>query len=173
MLESIPLLSEIGSINKLEMDGIWSKKIIGKSDVDIAPLIERLGISDWVNYGKSLLLQDSEVCSFCQKRTIDRKFREDIEAYFDETFILDSKKLKENSERYISIGGNISNQLVAIIEKEKLSPTKLNLQLFESNKASLLQLFAHNAEIINNKSKEPSRCLTLQSSKELIAGTVL
>ena len=45
----------------------------------------------------------------------------------------------------------------------------LDLELFDANRTSLIQLFSHNKEIIENKLKEPSRSLTLQSSKELIA----
>jgi len=45
----------------------------------------------------------------------------------------------------------------------------LDLELFDAKKTSLIQLFSHNKEIIENKLKEPSRSLTLQSSKELIA----
>ena len=40
--------------------------------------------------------------------------------------------------------------------------------MFDANIGSLIQLFHSNGEIIENKIKEPSRSLVLQSSKELI-----
>lgn len=169
LIQPIPLLMEVGNIQELEENVIWEKKIVGKADVAIAPLIERLGISDWVNNGRLLLEKDSEVCPFCQKKTIDQRFREDIEAYFDETFTQDSRTLKEISNLYLGLKESISNQLANILERERLSPTMLDLDLFDANRTSLIQVFSRNKEIIENKLKEPSRSLTLQSSKNLIS----
>jgi len=169
LMQPLPQLTGVEEISKLEEEVIWTKKIVGKADVAIASLIDRLGISDWVNHGRSLLTQGSEICPFCQKNTIDKHFREDIEAYFDETFTLDSKKLKDVSNSYLGLKEGLSNQLISIIEKEKMSPTILDLELFNANMTSLIQLFSHNKEIIENKLKEPSRSLSLQSSKELIS----
>lgn len=45
LMQPLPQLTEIEDINKLEEDVIWTKKIIGKADIGIAPLIEHLGIS--------------------------------------------------------------------------------------------------------------------------------
>ncbi|WP_025791750.1 AAA family ATPase [Prevotella histicola] len=168
-MHPLPQLIGVEEINKLEKEVIWTKKIVGKADVAIASLIEHLGISDWVNQGRSILTIDSDICPFCQKKTIDQHFREDIEAYFDKTFTLDSQKLKDVSNSYLGLKEELLNQLVSIIEREKISPTMLDLELFDAKRTSLIQLFSHNKEIIENKLKEPSRSLTLQSSKELIA----
>ena len=81
LIQTLPQLTGINNIQEVEEDVIWSKKVVGKADVAIAPLIERLGISDWVNHGRLLLENGSEICPFCQKKTIDQHFREDIEAY--------------------------------------------------------------------------------------------
>lgn len=118
-MQLLPQLSGVEEINKLEKEVIWTKKIVGKADVAIASLIEHLGISDWVNHGRSLLTIDSDICPFCQKKTIDQHFREDIEVYFDETFTLDSQKLKDVSNSYLGLKEELLNQLVSIIEREK------------------------------------------------------
>lgn len=169
IIQPLPQLTEIENIQELEEDVIWAKKVVGKADVAIAPLIKRLGISDWVNKGRSLLEKGSETCPFCQKKTIDQHFREDIEAYFDETFVLDSKKLKENSDLYMRLKESISNQLASNLEKDRQSSHMLDLYLFEANQNSLIQLFSRNREIIESKLKEPSRSLTLQKSINLIS----
>ncbi|MBV3185280.1 AAA family ATPase, partial [Phocaeicola vulgatus] len=83
-------------------------------------------------------------------------------------FFIYCKRLKNISNQYHVIKNNISNILTSIIEKEKISPTKVNVELFDANIGSLIQLFHSNGEIIENKIKEPSRSLVLQSSKELI-----
>ena len=169
IIQPLPQLTEIENIQELEEDVIWAKKVVGKADVAIAPLIKRLGISDWVNKGRSLLEKGSETCPFCQKKTIDQHFREDIEAYFDETFVLDSKKLKENSDLYMRLKESISNQLASNLEKDRQSSHMLDLDLFEAKQNSLIQLFSRNREIIESKLKEPSRSLTLQKSINLIS----
>ena len=55
------------------------------------------------------------------------------------------------------------------IEREQMQPTILDLELFDTKKSSLSQLFSHNEDIIKNKLREPSRSLSLHSSKELIS----
>ena len=50
----------------IEKDSIWSKIIVGKADVDIAKLILRLHINDWVNEGRSYI-QENGICPFCQQ----------------------------------------------------------------------------------------------------------
>lgn len=169
LIQPLPQLTDIDNIQELEEDVIWAKKVVGKADVAIAPLIERLGISDWVNHGRLLLENGSETCPFCQKKTIDQHFRKDIEAYFDETFTLDSKKLKEISGLYLGLKESISNQIASILERDRQSSHMLDLNLFEANRTSLTQLFSRNKEIIENKLKEPSRSLALQSSRNLIS----
>ncbi|MEG2000450.1 MAG: AAA family ATPase [Evtepia sp.] len=49
-------------------DAIWMKKIIGKSDVEIAKLIQHLNMNDWVNKGRSYIQEDTDICPFCQKK---------------------------------------------------------------------------------------------------------
>ena len=169
LMQPLQQLTGVEEISELENDVIWTKKIIGKADVAIAPLIERLGISDWVNHGRSLLTPGSEICPFCQKKTIDKHFRENLEAYFDETFTLDSQKLKKVSNSYLELKDDLLKLIHITIEREQMQPTILDLELFDTKKSSLSQLFSHNEDIIKNKLREPSRSLSLHSSKELIS----
>ena len=58
--EAIPLLKTI-SFNRLveiENDEIWGKKIIGKSDLYIAILIQNLNMNELVNQGRGFLQED-------------------------------------------------------------------------------------------------------------------
>ena len=68
--QTIPTISIINfdRIIKIENDLIWKKIIVGKADVDIAKLIQKLNINDWVNQGRNYL-QEGETCPFCQKIT--------------------------------------------------------------------------------------------------------
>lgn len=153
-------------LSDIEQDSIWSKKIIGKSDVEIAKLIQRLNINDWVNEGKKHL-QENETCPFCQEETITQDFRNQLESYFDESFINDTKKAKDLNDEYIRVFENIINELQQIESTEKINKdTKLDLDKFSYLLKTLNSQFVANKELLNNKLKEPSRSIELTSTKE-------
>lgn len=69
--ENISLINSIAfdKISEIEENELWATKIIGKADVNIAKMIQKLNLNDWVNQGRSYL-QDDDVCPFCQQHTI-------------------------------------------------------------------------------------------------------
>ena len=157
---------EFSKILDIEKDIIWAKKIIGKSDVEIAQLIQRLNINDWVNEGKKHL-QENETCPFCQQETITQNFRNQLEGYFDEAFISDTKKVKDLNDDYIRVFGNLINELQQIESTEKINKkTKIDIDKFSSLLKTLNSQFVANKELLNNKLKEPSRSIELTSTKE-------
>ncbi|MBQ6084060.1 MAG: AAA family ATPase [Bacteroidales bacterium] len=162
-------LLDIGDISfeSIENDELWKKKIIGKSDVDIAPLIQKLNLYDWVNQGRQFIQEKSDICPFCQKKTIDESFRKKIEDYFDETFINDTDKIKELAARYITSAQNLTNALRGNLEKEiNNKQTKLDNSALKALTDTLEQQYNRNIEIINNKIKEPSRSFELVSTQD-------
>jgi len=157
----------------IEENSIWKKKILGKADIEIAPLIQRLNLNDWVNQGRQYIIEDSDICPFCQKPTIDAKFKEQIEEYFNETFVNDTNLVRELSDTYISELQTILNGLFSIIENEKLNKnTKLKTQAIEDLCKSLNLTFTTNKEILIAKLKEPSRSFKLESIKDLVESIV-
>lgn len=88
-LVSIPGI-DLTSLVTLQTDKILAKKIIGKGDVDVAALIERLGNSDWVRQGIKFLEYSDDHCPFCQQ-AVSHDFEEHLSQYFDETFETDVK----------------------------------------------------------------------------------
>jgi wobble nucleotide-excising tRNase len=54
----------------IELEPVWKKIIVGKADVDIAKLIQKLNINDWVNQGRIYIQEDNDTCPFCQQPTI-------------------------------------------------------------------------------------------------------
>ncbi len=153
-------------IDQIEQDEIWSKKIIGKSDVEIAKMIQRLNINDWVNEGKKYL-QEDETCPFCQQDTITEEFRNQLEGYFDESFTNDTKKVKELNEEYLRTFENLINDLQLIETTEKTNKeSKLDVEKFSSLLKTLSSQSTGNKELLNSKLKEPSRSIELGSTKE-------
>lgn len=79
-LDTIPTIT-FSRIDEIEQDEIWSKKIIGKSDVEIAKMIQRLNINDWVNEGKKYL-QEDETCPILSTRHDNRRIPKSIRRIF-------------------------------------------------------------------------------------------
>ncbi len=164
-LDTIPTIT-FSRIDEIEQDEIWSKKIIGKSDVEIAKMIQRLNINDWVNEGKKYL-QEDETCPFCQQDTITEEFRNQLEGYFDESFTNDTNKVKELNEEYLRTFENLINELQLIETTEKTNKeSKLDVEKFSSLLKTLSSQFTGNKELLNSKLKEPSRSIELVSTKE-------
>ncbi|HWJ29438.1 MAG TPA: AAA family ATPase [Flavisolibacter sp.] len=157
---------DFSRILEIEENPIWKKKIIGKSDVEIAKLIQKLNLNDWVNEGRNYL-QDNNICPFCQQSTINGNFKKQLEDYFDETFLAETNLVKNLLEEYNLAATNISNFLQNIMtSEEENSDTKLHLDKFQSFVKTLLSYFNSNKEILNNKIKEPSRSMNLVSNKQ-------
>ncbi|MEJ7823296.1 MAG: AAA family ATPase, partial [Chitinophagaceae bacterium] len=165
---TMPLITviEFSRLIEIENNGIWQKKIIGKADIEIAKLIQRLNLNDWVNEGKSYL-QEDHTCPFCQQQTISNGFRKQLEEYFDDTFLTDTTLVKELIEEYSRIASTLTNFLQQIETSEKSNnESKLDLDIFSAHLKTVLSQFISNREILNNKIKEPSRGVSLVSVKE-------
>lgn len=157
---------EFTRLLEIEMDEIWKKKIIGKMDVSIAGLIQKLNLNDWVNDGRSYIQPESEICPFCQHETVTESFKKQLEAYFDETFRQDTTKVKILSEEYFRISQNVLHILQTIESTEKINAeTKLDANLFSAYFKTLSSELMANKELLNNKIKEPSRRIELASVK--------
>jgi wobble nucleotide-excising tRNase len=153
-------------IVEIENNSIWKKIIVGKADVDIAKLINKLNINDWVNQGRNYL-QEDDICPFCQQSTITKDFREQLESFFDESYLNDVKLLKELKLEYNTLLQNAINELNTIETNQKdFKNTKLNVDKFSAYLKTLISQYTTNREYLNNKEKEPSRSLELISLKE-------
>lgn len=157
---------DFNEIQNIESLDIWQKKIIGKGDVEIAKLIQRLSINDWVNEGRKYIEDENKICPFCQEKTITDNFKKQLEEYFDQTFLTDTKEVKEQSEKYSRDFENLINQLNSIETNEKSNKkSKLQIEKFSALLKTLNNQFLVNKELINNKTKEPSREINLKSTK--------
>ena len=151
---------------------ILKKRVIGKSDVDIAGMIQKLGNSDWVKQGIPYFEINDEHCPFCQQKAPNR-LAASLAEYFDESFSKDSAAISALEAGY-KIEGNRLQQLMqnaidansSFLDTDKLKTEKA---LFDSR----LQL---NIQRIESKRKEPSQIIDLEpvdviltNAKQLIA----
>ena len=82
-----------------EANVILEKKVIGKTDVDIAAMINKLGNSDWVKEGRAYFDDNGNVCPFCQQATKE-SFAKSLNEYFDEAFLLDTITINKLATDY-------------------------------------------------------------------------
>ena len=54
-------------------------------------------ILDPICEGRKYIEDESEVCPFCQEKTITDNFKNQLEEYFDQTFLTDINEVKEQS----------------------------------------------------------------------------
>jgi len=168
MPQSMPLIYNLtfDEITAIETNTIWIQAIIGKSSVDIARLIQKLKINDWVNYGKNYI-EENDTCPFCQQETITDDFRAQLESYFDETFTESIKMIESLSQTYIQEFENLLNQLDQLELNQKNNPlTKLDTDKFNSYLKTLKSQFISNKELLTSKVKEPSRSIKLITTQE-------
>lgn len=167
--QNILSINEINYARIIEIEGntIWEKIIVGKADVDIAKLIQKLNITDWVNQGRTYIQEEDETCPFCQQKTITDDFKNQLESFFDETYLTDIKSLKELKQEYNSLTQNIINELNEIETNQKnFTGSKLNIDKFSAYLKTLISQNTTNSEFLNNKLKEPSRSIELISLNE-------
>ncbi len=153
-------------IIETENNEIWKKIIVGKADVDIAKLIQKLNINDWVNQGRDYLQAD-KTCPFCQEKTITEDFKSQLDSFFDETYLNNIKSIKELKQAYNALSQNLINELNGVETYHKdFKDTKLNNDKFSAYLKTLISQNAANNELLNSKVKEPSRSIELNSLKE-------
>lgn len=176
--QAISLINTISysRVSEIETNSIWKRIIVGKADVDIAKLIQRLNINDWVNQGRAYIQENEDVCPFCQQQTISEDFKSQLESFFDENYLTDTKSLKDLKQEYNTLTQNLINELNIIESNQKaFKDTKLNVDIFSAYLKTLISQTTSNNEFLNNKLKEPSRSVdlvTLKDQLDLIAGLI-
>jgi len=179
--EELKIINELNLISKdiitqfgeLESNEILWTKIIGKKDVDIASMIEKLHNHDWVRQGKQYYEQNyneekkSYICPFCQQATPD-DFKKKLEEYFDETYENQIKKLNTLTEEY----KNLHNELTQYFDDLLLTEGN---KYFESKKEDIKnqidlikKTLENNVILIEGKKEKPSEDVKIQSILELI-----
>lgn len=172
-VERIDPLAPISGASLLtcEQSPILTKKIIGKSDVDIAAMIERLSNSDWVRTGRTFLAANDKTCPFCQQ-AITEVFEASLTAYFDESFEADSRAVATLVAKYAA-------DSAALLAAINAFPAKPSQFLDHVTLVATKKLFESHIEVnrqrLVEKKKEPSRSVELASSEELVRqiGTII
>lgn len=149
----------------LESSTILKKKIIGKEDVDMSALIDKLGNSDWVQQGRQYFDQLEHQCPFCQQKT-DLVLRQSLEAYFDESYISYLTKIDKLLADYTEAAEEL---ITAYSVSDITESPYLDREAFDKDVASLSRALNSNIDHIRAKQKEPSTPVTLIDTAPLLA----
>lgn len=148
-----------------ETNPILKKKVIGKNDVDIAAMINKLGNSDWVKEGRAYFDENESICPFCQQATED-SFAKSLNEYFDETFLNDTKAIDDLATNYRTDSERFQAQIATIIA----TPCKfLDVEKLKAEKELLDSKLTINNQRIAAKRKESSQSIELESIGNIVA----
>lgn len=157
-IEKIEVYKLIMFEGSLDDNPIFFKKIIGKEDVDIADLITKLNISDWVQQGFTYINKTGELCPFCQQ-TLPYEFEIKLKNYFDQTYLMQIKSLNQSSLNYKNQVTDLINQIEVLIKSSKI--LHLNKDKIQEILNLIISKFNENVLLIDKKKKEPSRTIEL------------
>lgn len=162
-----------GSINKVNSickNDIWGKVVVGSSDVEVGKLISELNNSDWVLEGRKYIANDSDICPFCQKHTIDKKFCIQLEGFFDKEYEL---KIAEIQKEYGSFKENTSLVLDAfksiINILDNIIIGKAEQALYGTKIQILEQKFIKAENFMKEKYTEPGRKVIIPDYSEVVS----
>lgn len=151
-------------LSSFEDNSLFSVAIVGKKDIDIAGLIEKMKSSDWVHEGYVKYYKHNDgICPFCQQQTPQRLMH-DFEEYFDESYRENIDKLKRVLDDYERIKESTIALTTNIVNKSDRIEVDKFLVLTERLKS----LTSENMNLINLKIDEPSRKINLKKSKDVI-----
>ena len=145
-----------------ESSPILKKKVVGKSDVDIAAMINRLGNSDWVRQGRKYYDPNEQVCPFCQQKT-DALLEKNLNDYFDDTFKADSDAIERLRTEYDADSKRLQLALQELIDN---SSKRLDVERLQNQKALLDSKISLNVQRIEEKRRESSNSVELDSVHE-------
>ena len=147
----------------IETNPILAKKIIGKSDVDIAAMIQKLGNSDWVKQGRPFYEINDGFCPFCQQETED-SLATSLTEYFDEAYEKDTSAIDDLYDQYRLEITRSQEMLKEIMEDP---PRFLDSEKLESEAELFDSETQLNLQHLQTKRDEPSVVISLNSLRNV------
>jgi wobble nucleotide-excising tRNase len=164
--EKVALIPELvfDKLLTYESNPILKKKIIGKTDVDIAGMIQKLGNSDWVKEGRLFYAVNDGFCPFCQQKTPE-SLAKSLNEYFDEQFEKDTKAIQQLLTDYKTESQRLQQSIQMILN----APSKfLELEKLKAEKELLDSKIRINIQQIEKKQRESSQSVDLESLNNVL-----
>jgi wobble nucleotide-excising tRNase len=142
-------LPEVETIGGYELFG---QSVIGSADVSLAPLINELRNSDWVQQGRRFLTVVPGKCPFCQQAT-PHDLAEQLAEYFDARYAGQLDAIREFSSEFNSLIEMVGNHLDAIENREA---SQLDVEAFRLARAALRAISDENQRRVDSKLAQAS-----------------
>ncbi len=148
----------------IENQMIFKEVIVGNESSQVAGLIARLNISDWVKKGKEFIDKpqgENVTCPFCQEKTITNELYQEIQNYFDETYQNKITSLENFHKEYLREYQVIKNLETDLLEIDFIKNKETEFKLFFKN---FIDKVSGNLSKISSKIKSPNIIINLESS---------
>jgi wobble nucleotide-excising tRNase len=160
---------DVEAIDRAGSAPILAKRVLGRSDVDIAALINHLQNSDWVLQGRRFLEVSDPNCPFCQQ-TVPPSLKTDLEAYFDRSFVEDVAAIGAATQAYEQAVEATRRQVETALAQSDEMLDRLyvikQLELFDS-------LVSINWTRLEQKRTKPSTPVILERAGDVLGGIAL
>lgn len=154
---------DVAELLLLEESPILRRKLVGKEDVDISAMIEKLGNSDWVRNGREYFAENEGWCPFCQQKTTE-SFALSLNEYFDEAFASGLDEVSQLATDYKVQSADVRSKFEQILESGR---QELDQRQFSSDLDLLVERLNANGSLIARKQREPSTEVQLKDVSEL------
>lgn len=147
----------------VESEQIFAARIVGSEDSYLAELVEKLGNSDWVQFGMQFI-NDNEPCPFCQQE-LQADFSTSINQLFDTTYQSKQEEILNLKNAYESSISSLESNLNsgAFLAEYVADNSELS-----TAKALLLTCLKDNLNLISDKYNKPSETIKLLDTTEHI-----
>ncbi|OXA82949.1 hypothetical protein B0A56_03280, partial [Flavobacterium columnare NBRC 100251 = ATCC 23463] len=139
---------------ELKIIPLMEEVIDASKDVDIADLIETLGIRKWVDDGRKFVFEKNEsLCPYCQKETNDEELKNKFKKYFNDNYVKKIDELESLKVEYTELTKSLLDNIfeVSKIYNEKNITSELHKELtdlFNDNIKSFEKKISKSNEII-------------------------
>ena len=156
--------SKITELQNVEnkLNELLDKVIIGKEDVPIKHLIDKLNNKSWVERGQEFVQNSEGKCPFCQQ-DLTEGFKQQLKLLFDEEYKISINKIKQLKTQYESIANDFIRNINALLQEYDQGHSVLDF------KTKVDISIKNNLAIIDSKLSAPNEKKQMQSVSTLQA----
>ena len=147
---------------EIKLNELLDKVIVGKEDVPIKQLIDKLNNKNWVEQGQEYVLSSEGKCPFCQQ-DLTEDFKQQLKLLFDEEYKTSINEIKRLKTQYKLIADTFVRNIDSLLQEYDENHIVLNF------KTKVETSIENNLAIIDSKLLAPNEKKQLQSITTLQA----
>lgn len=150
-------------LEHIEKNPLLKEPIVGKDDSPISALIKKLDNSSWVHAGLSYIRRpqnnEAEQCPFCQDRTLTEHLVDQLDAFFDESYVRRTQELASVAKTYLGFIDSLPSADEARAHPFSTNDYLVRLQDLRSKLVS-------NSRLLDKKVADPGSSVVLDISSD-------